>query len=85
MKTRIFRPAGLSLAGLGLLAALGACASSEAAFEVTAPTADTREPVAVVADVEPEEGPRVNQWGGVVPDAKPVTPVDNDALGEVGP
>ncbi len=38
----------------------------------------------MIAAVEPEEGPQVNQWGGIIPDAKPVTPVDDGALGEIG-
>lgn len=83
MKTLMSRPAGLALAGIGLLAALGACTTAEP-ITVTAATPDTREPIAVVADVVEEEGPRVNQWGGIVPDAKPTKPVDNDALEEVG-
>jgi len=82
MKTRIFRPAGLFLAGFGLLATLGACASGPQIRAVKAPGA--YEPVAVVAAVVPEDGPPVNQWGGIIPEAKPVTPVDNDALGEIG-
>ena len=77
-----FRPAGRMLGGLALLGALGACASQTDIRAVNAPGA--YEPVSVVAAVEPEDGPQVNQWGGIVPDAKPVTPVDNDALSEIG-
>jgi len=32
----------------------------------------------------PEDGPKVNQWGGIVPDALPTTPVDDGGLGEIG-
>ena len=77
-----FRPAGRVLGGVALLAALGACASGTDIRAVNAPGA--YEPVAVVAAVEPEDGPQVNQWGGIVPEAKPVTPVDDGALGEIG-
>ena len=84
MKTRTIRPAGLPLAaGLGLLAALGACASGQQ-IRVAAPTPDSREPVAVVAAVVPEDGPKVNQWGGVIPDAIPTTPVEDGGLDEIG-
>ena len=43
------------------------------------------EPVAVATelDMTEAEGPVTNQWGGVVPEAKPTTPIDNGALGEV--
>ena len=82
MKTCMFRPAGLVLAGASLLAALGACATGPQVRAVKAQGA--YEPVAVVAAVVPEDGPQVNQWGGIVPDAKPVTPVDDGGLGEIG-
>ncbi len=76
------RPVGRLLAGLTLFAALGACATAAPVSVVEAPGAE--EPVAVIAEVVPEEGPQLNQWGGIVPDAKPTTPVDNGALGEIG-
>lgn len=82
MKTRMFRPAGLSLAGLCLLAALGACASGQQ-IRVAAATPDSREPVAIAAAVVPEDAPKLNQWGGVIPDAKPTTPVEDGGLGEI--
>lgn len=77
-----FRPAGRVLGGLALLGALGACSSGSQIRAVNAPGA--YEPVAVIAVVEPEDGPQVNQWGGIIPDAQPVTPVDDGALGEIG-
>nr|WP_321360442.1 hypothetical protein [uncultured Hyphomonas sp.] len=82
MNRCLIRPAGRMLAGLALLGALSACATEEGIRAVNAPGA--YEPIAVVAVVEPERGPKVNQWGGIVPDAKPVTPVDDGALAEVG-
>ena len=82
MTNRIFRPAGLALAGVGLIAALGACTSGPQIRAVKAKGA--YEPVAVVAAVVQEDGPQVNQWGGIVPDAKPTTPVDDGALEEIG-
>lgn len=82
MKQRFIRPAGRMLGGLALLGALSACATGAEIRAVNAPGA--YEPVAVAAFVEPVEGPQVNQWGGIVPDAKPVTPVDDGALGEIG-
>ncbi|MBD3769668.1 MAG: hypothetical protein IE925_05915 [Rhodobacterales bacterium] len=82
MSRHIFRPAGRMLAGLMLLGGLGACAGGPQIRAVNAPGA--YEPVAVIAAVEPEDGPQVNQWGGIIPDAKPVTPVDDGALGEIG-
>ena len=82
MNSRLIRPAGRLLVGLALLGALSACAAGEGIRAVNAPGA--YEPIAVVAVVEPEDGPQVNQWGGIIPDAKPVTPVDNGALAEIG-
>ncbi|MEZ6011707.1 MAG: hypothetical protein R3C08_07520 [Hyphomonas sp.] len=82
MKTRNSRPAGLALAGFGLLAALGACVTEPPIRVVKAEGAN--EPIAVVAEVVPEDGPKVNQWGGIVPDALPTTPVDDGGLGEIG-
>ena len=82
MNSRLIRPAGRLLVGLALLGALSACAAGESIRAVNAPGA--YEPIAVVAVVEPEDGPQVNQWGGIIPDAKPVTPVDNGALAEIG-
>jgi len=85
MTHRTFHPAGLALAGFGLLAALGACATPDASsYRVTAANDDTRLPVIVAAVVVEEEGPQVNQWGGIVPEAKPTTPVDDGGLGEIG-
>ena len=83
MTTRTIRPAGLALAGFGLLAALGACTTGQQ-IRVAKAMPGTYEPVAVAADVVPEDGPKKNQWGGIIPDAKPVTPVDDGGLGEIG-
>ena len=82
MNRRFLRPAGQMLTGLALLGALGACVAGDGIRAVNARGA--YEPLAVAAVVEPEEGPQVNQWGGIVPDAKPVTPVENGALAEIG-
>ena len=82
MSRHFFRPAGCTFAGLALLGTLGACTSGSEIRAVNAPGA--YEPVAVIAAVEAEEGPQVNQWGGIIPDAKPVTPVDDGGLGEIG-
>ncbi|MCA8900176.1 MAG: hypothetical protein KDA53_02895 [Hyphomonas sp.] len=80
MTRRFFRPVGQWLAGTALLVSLGACAGG--IRSVKAPGYD--QPIAVVADVVPEDGPQVNQWGGIVPEAKPTTPVDDGGLGEIG-
>ena len=82
MTRQMFRPAGLALAGLALLAALSACQLGPQVRAKAAPGSD--EPIAVVARVVPEDGPKVNQWGGIIPEAKPATPVDDGGLGEVG-
>ena len=82
MMTRIFRPARPALAGFGLLAALGACVTEPPIRAAKAEGAN--EPVAVIAEVVPEDGPAVNQWGGIIPDALPTTPVDDGGLGEIG-
>ncbi|MEZ5997394.1 MAG: hypothetical protein R3B98_01720 [Hyphomonas sp.] len=82
MRRQFFRPAGLALAGLCLLPMLGACQTGPRIRAAKAPGAN--EPIAVVAAVIPEEGPKTNQWGGIIPDAKPSTPVDDGGLGEIG-
>lgn len=71
-----------SLTGLGLLAA---CAgTAPASYSVTSPP-EALQPEAVPAPLTASEpdGEVMNQWGGVVPDAKPTTPVDDGALGEI--
>ncbi|MEZ5945416.1 MAG: hypothetical protein R3C13_06925 [Hyphomonas sp.] len=82
MLRQMNRPAGLALAGLCLMPVLAACATGPQIRVAKAPGAN--EPIAVVAAVVPEEGPKTNQWGGVIPDAKPSTPVDDGGLGEIG-
>lgn len=81
MKTRNFRSAGRLLAGLGLLAALGACASGPHVRALKAEGAS--EPIAVIAVVVPDEDQRMNQWGGVIPEARPTTPVEDGGLDEI--
>jgi len=74
------------IAGLTGLCLAAACQSQPTTLvvEAVAP-ADPVEPVAVATelDVTEAEGLVTNQWGGVVPEAKPTTPIDNGALGEV--
>lgn len=74
------------IAGLTVLCLAAACQSQPTTLvvEAVAP-ADPVEPVAVATelDMTEAEGPVTNQWGGVVPEAKPTTPIDNGALGEV--
>lgn len=82
MKISMTRPAGFLLAGLGLLATLGACQAGPHVRAMKAKGA--YEPIAVIANVVPEDGPQINQWGGIIPDAIPTTPVDDGALGEIG-
>jgi len=74
------------LAGLAALAFVNACASAptETTYAVI-PAAALPEPVEVPVplDMNETEGTQYNQWGGIVPDAKPTTPVDDGALGEI--
>jgi len=74
------------IAGLTGLCLAAACQSQPATLvvEAVAP-AEPVEPVAVATELDTTEaeGPVTNQWGGVVPEAKPTTPIDNGALGEV--
>lgn len=47
--------------------------------------ADPVAPVSVAAPLveNSSQGTQYNQWGGIVPDAKPSTPVDDGGLGEI--
>ena len=72
-----------SLTGVCLMAA---CQSEPAitTYSVT-PQAQAYEPVAVASSLDltqPDE-PVTNQWGGVIPEAKPTTSVDDGGLGEI--
>lgn len=42
-------------------------------------------PISVAAPLvaRQTQGTQYNQWGGIVPDAKPTTPVDDGSLGEL--
>jgi hypothetical protein len=75
-----------SFVGFTGLCLIAACQSQPAMLvvEAVAP-AETIEPVAVAIELDTTEpeGPVTNQWGGVVPEAKPTTPVENGALGEI--
>ena len=73
-------------AGLAALCLAAACQSQPETLVVEAVA--QAEPVAPVAvatalDTSEPEGPVMNQWGCSVPDAKPTTPIDNGALGEI--
>ncbi|WP_290483080.1 hypothetical protein, partial [Hyphomonas sp. UBA3601] len=74
------------IAGITALCLGAACQSQPTALvvEAVAPV-ETVEPVAVATELDTTEpdGPITNQWGGVIPDAKPTTPIDNGALGEI--
>ena len=75
------------IAGITALCLFAACQSpapQTLVVEAVSP-AQPVEPVAVATqlDTAEPEGPVVNQWGGIVPDAKPTTPVENGALGEI--
>ena len=75
--TRSCRIAAGSLAGALLLAA---CQSGP--YRVTRP-ASPLVPLAVPVVPEDQDGERINQWGGIVPDTLPTVPVDDGGLGEV--
>ena len=68
------------IAGITALCLAAACQSQPTTLVV-----ETVEPVAVATELDTTEpdGPITNQWGGVIPDAKPTTPIDNGALGEI--
>lgn len=73
-------------AGLTGLCLIAACQSEPAVttYSVT-PQKQAYEPVAVASNLDltqPEE-PVTNQWGGVIPEAKPTTSVDDGGLGEI--
>ena len=68
------------IAGITALCLAAACQSQPTTLVVEAVA-----PVAVATELDTTEpdGPITNQWGGVIPDAKPTTPIDNGALGEI--
>tara|TARA_R100000365_G_C2736272_1_gene65560 strand:+ start:1128 stop:1361 length:234 start_codon:yes stop_codon:yes gene_type:complete len=73
-------------AGLSGLCLIAACQSEPAITTYTAtPQVQAYEPVAVASNLDltqPDE-PATNQWGGVIPEAKPTTSVDDGGLGEI--
>ena len=75
------------VAGLTGLCLAAACQSQPATLvvESVAVPAEPATPVAVATalDTTEPEGPVTNQWGGIVPEARPTTPIDNGALGEI--
>lgn len=75
--TRSCRIAAGCLAGALLLAA---CQSGP--YRVKRP-ASPLVPLAVPVVPEDQDGERINQWGGIVPDTLPTIPVDDGGLGEV--
>ena len=78
--------AGRAFAGLLILCGLGACATADPVMTYrVAGHAEAARPVtvAVVPDMTEEDGAQINQWGGVIPDAKPTTDVEDGGLGEI--
>ena len=77
--------AGRAFAGLLILCGLGACATADPVMTYrVAGHAEAARPVtvAVVPDMTEEDGAQINQWGGVIPDAKPTTDVEDGGLGD---
>ncbi len=73
-------------AGLTGLCLIAACQSgpAETVYTVTAHP-EASQPVAVASSLDltqPDE-PVTNQWGGVIPEARPTTDVDDGGLGEI--
>ena len=82
----------LKIAGLATLFALGACQSTGETEErrpftrySVAPSAQPLTPILVVSvpDIAVPTGPRINQLGGEIPQAKPSRPVEDYGLGEI--
>lgn len=82
----------LKLAGMAALLTTGACQSTEEAVErgpytrySVAPSAQPLTPILVVSvpDIAVPTGPRTNQLGGEIPQAKPTRPVEDYGLGEI--
>lgn len=82
--TRI-KLAMMSIAVCGVLS-VSACASgpSVTTYKVLTAATDTT-PISVAAPLVARQttGTQYNQWGGIIPEAKPTTPVDDDGLGEL--
>ena len=74
---RSYRIAAGCLAGALLLAA---CQMNGA--RVTPPASPVQPLVVPVVPVD-QDGERINQWGGIVPDTIPTVPIDDGGLGEV--
>ncbi|KCZ50297.1 hypothetical protein [Hyphomonas pacifica] len=72
--------------GLTGICLIAACQSepTETTYSVT-PQAQAYEPVGVASslDLTQTDEPGTNQWGGVIPEAKPTTSVDDGGLGEI--
>jgi hypothetical protein len=48
-----------------------------------APPASPVQPLVVPVVPIDQNGERINQWGGIVPDTVPTVPIDDGGLGEV--
>lgn len=85
MKPARLLPASRTAAGLMGLCGLVACATNPAPTYQVSSHAEAARPVsvAVTLDSENDDGPRTNQWGGVIPDAKPTTKIEDGGLGEI--
>lgn len=76
-------------AGLGLcaIAAMGACQSTTGPDRVAVALANAEQPaplaVAVAVSENSAEGLMVNDWGGEVPQSKPVGEVDEGGLADL--
>lgn len=84
----------LAKRGFLAVALLGALNVSACALLDNKPPVTTYKLLASATDVEPVSvaaplvarqtaGTQYNQWGGIVPEAKPTVPVDDGGLGEI--
>ncbi|MEQ8320700.1 MAG: hypothetical protein RH946_10575 [Rhodospirillales bacterium] len=75
-------PAALRYARIGAGTLSGAFLLAACQAGVT-PPASPVQPIAVPVVPVDQDGDRINQWGGIVPDTLPTIPVDDGGLGEV--
>jgi hypothetical protein len=71
--------------GTGILVGTVLLASCQSGVRRVAKPASAVVPVAVPVVPENQDGERINQWGGIVPDAAPAVPVEDSGLGELEP
>ena len=82
MRRYFVRIRGIGAGALGGAFLLTAC---QAPGPRVTPPASPVMPITVLVVPEDQDGERINQWGGIVPDTAPAVPVEDGGLTEPEP